>query len=330
MTQNIVKNPAGNALPLWLEKESYGGSSMRGDRGIIFDIKKYAIHDGPGIRTSVFFKGCPLSCLWCHNPEGISGRPHLIYRRDRCIGCSECINACPNEAISLTLEGIETDSSLCKLCGICAEVCPAEAREFIGQTIETAHLVQIIEKDVPFFDESCGGVTFSGGEPLLQAAFLLHLLDACGRRGIHRTVDTSGYADTTTIMAVAEKTDLFLFDLKVMDREKHERFTGVSNEKILSNLTLLAKKGANISIRIPLIPGINDDERNIEQTAAFVEKLPNIHAIHILPYHDAARNKYEKLDMDYHLGALEAPHESLIETILERFTRAGLEARIGG
>jgi len=190
--------------------------------------------------------------------------------------------------------------------------------------------MELIEKDMPFFDESGGGVTFSGGEPLLQPAFLLQLLEACGKRGIHRTVDTSGYADTDTVMAVAEKTDLFLFDLKLMDPEKHKRFTGVSNAKILSNLTHLAKEGANISIRIPMIPGINDDERNIEQTATFVEKLPNIRNIHILPYHDAARNKYEKLDMDYHLGALEAPHESLIETILERFTRAGLEARIGG
>lgn len=303
---------------------------MTGDKGIIFNIKKYAIHDGPGIRTTVFLKGCPLSCGWCHNPEGISSRPHLVYRRDLCIGCGECVSACPNDAISLTPEGIKTHSSLCKLCGTCAEVCPAEAREFIGQTQEATRIMELIEKDMPFFDESGGGVTFSGGEPLLQPAFLLQLLEACGRRGIHRTVDTSGYADTDTVMAVAEKTDLFLFDLKLMDPEKHKRFTGVSNEKILSNLTHLAKEGANISIRIPMIPGINDDERNIEQTATFAEKLPNIRNIHILPYHDAARNKYEKLGMNYYFNGLQTPGESHREAMSRRLARTGLEIKLGG
>lgn len=303
---------------------------MSGDKGIIFNIKKYAIHDGPGIRTTVFLKGCPLSCKWCHNPEGISSRPHLVYRRDLCIGCGECVAACPNNSLSLTPEGIKTDSSLCTKCGTCAEVCLAEAREFMGKIEKTSRIMSSIEKDIPFFDESGGGVTFSGGEPLLQPAFLLQLLETCERRGIHRAVDTSGYADPGTLMAVAEKTDLFLFDLKLMDPEKHKQLTGVSNERILSNLIHLSENGADISIRVPLIPGVNDDRRNIEQTTAFVVKLPNIRGIHILPFHDSARGKYEKLGIHKQFYALKTPDECHVRRISEVFSRAGLKTAIGG
>ena len=300
--------------------------------GLIFDIKKYAIHDGPGIRTTVFLKGCPLSCPWCHNPEGISSKPHLVYRKDLCIGCGECLNACPNGAIvNKGNEGFVTIPSLCKGCGTCAEVCPAEAREIIGRKETVQQVLEEIEKDVPFYDTSGGGVTFSGGEPLMQPGFLVPLLEACGERGIHRAVDTSGYADPATLMAVAERTDLFLFDIKLMDPDRHRALTGVSNERILSNLFNLAGTGAKLAVRIPLIPGINDDEENLERTATFLKGLPNgISSIHILPYHETGLSKYKKLGRDYRFRAIGPPSDNHIATVVKRFSDMGLEVKIGG
>lgn len=198
--------------------------------GIIFDIKRYAIHDGPGIRTTVFLKGCPFTCAWCHNPESKDAAAQILYTRKRCIGCVKCVEACPQDALTLTIDGIHTDFKLCQGCGICADACPAEARELAGRRESVTGLMAVIEKDVLFFDESGGGVTFSGGEPLVQADFLMALLDACGDRGIHRAVDTTGHVDTALLMEVAERTDLFLFDLKLMDPEKHRHHTGVSNQ----------------------------------------------------------------------------------------------------
>jgi pyruvate formate lyase activating enzyme len=298
--------------------------------GIIFDIKKYAIHDGPGIRTTIFFKGCPLDCWWCHNPEGLAMSAQGIYRKDRCIGCGECINVCPEGAIALSSSGVITDQSKCVHCGICAETCPAEARELIGKVVTVDHVVGEIKKDILFYDESGGGVTFSGGEPLMQPDFLLGLLDACGELDIHRTVDTTGYADAQLLLRVAERTELFLYDLKHMDSEKHKKYTGVPNEQILSNLELLAKHGAKINIRIPIIPGINTDDENIDRTGSFVSSLPGVHDISILLYHSAADGKYRKLGMEYRLGKVLPPSEDEMEAISKRLENFGSHAKIGG
>ena len=303
---------------------------MPGKTGIIFDIKKYAIHDGPGIRTTVFLKGCPLSCPWCHNPEGLSIKPQVVYNREKCIGCGECVTACPENALSLSPQGVETDFARCRHHGTCVLICPAEARESAGETISVENLVNIIAKDVPFYDESGGGVTFSGGEPLFQPEFLMAVLDACAILHIHRAVDTTGYTDSDTITAVAERSDLFLFDLKLMDPEKHKCYTGVSNRKILANLERIAGMDLDIIIRMPLLPGINDDDENIDKTGRFIAALPGVRKIDILPYHDFQKTKYSKFAIPYRAEAIASPSNQQVAAVVERLEDFGLNVTIGG
>ncbi len=196
---------------------------------LVFDVMRYAINDGPGIRVTIFLKGCPLACRWCHNPESISPGVQKMYSKNKCIGCGECVSICPAQACELTADGIVTDSSACLRCGQCAEACPASASEMSGHYETVAELLKVIEDERPFFDQSGGGVTFSGGEPLLHPGFLIEILDACGRLNIHRTIDTSGLTSTQNLLEVAKRTDLFLYDLKLMDSEKHKQWTGVGN-----------------------------------------------------------------------------------------------------
>ncbi len=298
--------------------------------GLIFDIKRYATHDGPGIRTTIFFKGCPFSCGWCHNPESLAMAPQKLYNKDRCICCGECVRICSSGALRLTPDGVVTDNPQCKHCGSCAGICPAEARQLAGIRENVENLLKIIEKDVLFYDESGGGATFSGGEPLLQPDFLLELLKACGKREIHRAIDTTGYADEDVIMAVAQEAELFLFDLKLMDPDKHEKYTGVSNRKILSNLDLLARQGASITIRIPLLPGINDDDENIQRTGTYISMLPGVQKVDILPYHQAARIKYLKLGVKYPAIKILPPSREQLSTVVRRLESYGLIVKIGG
>jgi pyruvate formate lyase activating enzyme len=299
-------------------------------KGVIFDIKKYAIHDGPGIRTTVFFKGCPLACQWCHNPEGLNVSAQRLYRRERCIGCGECIQICPQKVIDQTDAGVIADLTRCDQCRTCADHCPSEAVEFVGQTISVAEVVSQIEKDVAFYDESGGGITVSGGEPLMQPEFLIELLEACAALDLHRTVDTTGYADAKLLLEVAERTDLFLYDLKLMDAEKHREFTGVSNEQILANLIRLARHKARIHVRIPIIPGINDDAENIDQTGDFVDALPGVEHISILPFHNSARGKYGRLALACPPPEIELPTAEQLATIARRLKKSGLQVKIGG
>ncbi|MCK9412776.1 MAG: glycyl-radical enzyme activating protein [Prolixibacteraceae bacterium] len=238
--------------------------------GLVFDIKRYAIHDGPGIRMVIFLKGCNLNCARCHNPEGISADQERMYAPARCIGCGTCVSACPNVALTLTVEGIVTDTTLCQLCGTCAAVCPTKAIEMSGTLYSVEEILVEIEKERIFFEQSGGGVTFSGGEPMLHTDFLVRLLDECREQGIHTAVDTAGLVNTDILLEVAKRTDLFLYDLKMMDSDRHRQWTGVPNGKILENLRVLAESGASINIRIPLIGGVNDDERNITEAARFI------------------------------------------------------------
>ena len=298
--------------------------------GEIFDIKKYAIHDGPGIRTTVFFKGCPLSCWWCHNPESLSSGPHRLYRRERCIGCRQCLSACESGAIQVYEDRLQWSPDDCRYCRDCASTCPAEAVEFIGRTMTVDQVVAEITKDTLFYDQSAGGVTISGGEPLMQPSFLMQLLDACGEQGLHRTVDTSGHADTPILLEAASRTDLFLYDLKHMDPEKHIRYTGVSNDKILANLKQLSRQGARIIIRLPIIPGINADDENIDRTGALAASLDGVTGINILPYHCAADAKYKNLGLENNARDVQRPSEDVIAAVARHLKSYHLEVKIGG
>jgi pyruvate formate lyase activating enzyme len=298
---------------------------------LLFDIKRYSINDGPGIRLTIFLKGCSLNCAWCHNPESISPDLQKMYSKIKCIGCETCVEVCPMDAITLTSDGIITDAELCRLCGKCAEVCPSKASEMSGYNLSLEEILSIIEKERVFFDQSGGGVTFSGGEPLMHSEFLIKLLDACGEKGIHRAVDTTGFTNTKTLLEVAKRTEHFLYDLKLIDSERHKKWTCAGNEKILENLKILSETGTSISIRIPLIKGVNDDFENIEGTAKFISSLTGEKKqINLLPYHNIASKKYEKLGLVFNFENMSEPTFADKERIIFQFSKYGLKAIIGG
>lgn len=298
--------------------------------GIVFDIKKYSLHDGPGIRTTVFFKGCPLRCQWCHNPEGMAAGPEILFDPDRCIACGQCILACPQNAITASTAGLSRDSDRCTACGSCAEACPAEARELAGKTMTADEVLSEIEKDIPFYRQSGGGVTFSGGEPLMQPGFLLELLDRCGRLGLHRAVDTTGHAAAEDLLEAAGRSELLLYDIKHIDPVKHLECTGISNKLILDNLMLLARERTNINIRVPVIPGFNDDAENIRRLGDIALSLPQRPEISLLPYHSAAGNKYRKMGLEYGLKTVLPPERQKLEGMAGGLEGRGLRVRIGG
>jgi len=295
--------------------------------GLIFDIKRYAIHDGPGIRTTVFFKGCLLSCWWCHNPEGRSSGTELMIWPSRCIKCRTCISVCANSAISIVDNSIVTDRNKCKVCGVCAEKCPANAREIVGKRVSVTELMQEVEKDIPFYEKS-GGVTVSGGEPLAQPVLLDAFLGACKEKGIHTALDTSGHAEREILVKISKNVDLFLYDIKIMDNEKHRLYTGVSNTRILKNLELLDSLGKRIVLRFPLIPYINSTEDNIRTMCEFVSDLRNIKEIDILPYHKLGVEKARRLSKEVRI--FEKPSIEMLDHSLRLIRSFGLKVKIGG
>ncbi len=298
---------------------------------LIFDIRRYSINDGPGIRITIFIKGCPLRCAWCHNPESQSPKVQKLYTASKCIGAQDCIEVCPENALTLTPDGIITDAELCTLCGKCADACPTKAIEMSGKLYDTEELLKIIEKERVHIDQSGGGVTFSGGEPLMHPEFLIKMLDACGERGLHRVVDTCGFASSETLIEVAKRTDLFLFDLKLMDPVQHKKWTGVDNQLILKNLGLLAESGANINIRVPFIKNVNTGENEVRKMAEFVAGLHGKKPeVNLLPYHNIASGKYKKLEMEYKTEEMEEPSEIEIQQATEIFNKLGLSVEIGG
>jgi pyruvate formate lyase activating enzyme len=301
-----------------------------GASGWVFDVRRYSLHDGPGIRTTVFLKGCPLRCAWCHNPESQSPQPHLLYRTERCLGCGACLEACPAGALERRGDVIVTDPERCTTCGRCAQACPADAREVVGRHVRAVEVLEGVERDRPFFDESGGGVTFSGGEPLFQPAFLRSLIAGCQARGLHVTLDTSGHAATATVLEFGRAADLVLYDLKHMDSAAHEGGTGVSNHLILANLRQLVDAGADVIVRVPLVPGFNDDAENLGRTARFVGSLGAVRLVQLLPFHTAAKGKHHRFALPYRAAATRTHTDAELSEIRSWFERADIHVEIGG
>lgn len=297
---------------------------------IVFNIQKYSIHDGPGIRTTVFLKGCPLSCSWCHNPESQSFKEELMVFPNRCIGCAACIKVCNTGALHMQNSSILRKQEQCSLCGVCAKVCCSNALEMAGRQVSVSELLRELEKDIIFYDSSKGGITISGGEPLAQGEFSLELLQGCKKLELHTVVDTSGFGDPTLLEEISKYTDLFLYDMKLMDDERHKQHTGVSNKLILENLALLSRLGKRIWVRIPVIPGINDDEDNIAATAAWIRATGGIEQVNLLTYHNTAMEKYKRLHKQYQLSDIEVPGKEHMEHIADLYHQKGVNALIGG
>lgn len=273
-------------------------------KGLIFDIKRYSIHDGPGIRTTVFLKGCPLKCLWCHNPESQSPKPQFFYYRDKCICCKLCASSCSTNGLIFRNNRIVRSS--CKYCLKCEEVCPSLSIKSVGKYYTVPDLVKIIKKDIDFYDSN-GGVTFSGGEPLMQYDFLIEAMKTLKEKNINIAIDTSGYAASERILHVSEFADIFLYDIKYFENEGHKKLTGVENGLILQNLQLLSKTGVKIIVRVPIIPTLTDNEDNLRSIREFVESLKGDIILEPVFYHDTMIGKYELCEMEYSLNNLAKP-----------------------
>lgn len=313
-------------------------------RGQVFDIQRYTLHDGPGIRTGVFLQGCPLRCLWCHSPESCSDTGELAWLQMLCVGvekCGECLKACRSGALAtgetiyskLAKEDIQLvriDRGLCTTCGECAKVCSSKALYLTAKPMSVSDVIDIVMKDERYYRRTNGGVTISGGEPMLQAEFSGAILKECRGMGLHTALDTSGYAAWDAYEKIMKFVDLFLFDLKHMDSDTSLDIAGVRNEPILENLKKLADRGASIQIRVPVIPGYNDSERNLEETAGMCRSLGHsLKLVQLLPYHRLGIAKYERIGKHYALPSVEPPSNACMEDYKKYFESFGLTAQVG-
>jgi len=279
------------------------------NRATVADIKRFAVHDGDGIRTTVFLKGCPLKCVWCHNPESIGFRPQLAYYKDKCITCGECVSVCPYGAHTLTRDGHSFQRNLCTGCGRCENVCLGEALKLYGREMTVEQLLPLLLEDKDFYAASGGGVTLSGGECLMQPDFCAELLYALKCEGIHTAVDTCGFVSREALDKVIPYTDIFLYDIKAMDEKVHITCTGQSNRLILDNIQYINSFGKLIEVRVPYVPGFNDDQ--IPHIGSFLKTLENVRAVKLLPYHNYASGKYTALDMENTLPGILPGKEEL-------------------
>ncbi|HOD81395.1 MAG: Benzylsuccinate synthase activating enzyme [Planctomycetes bacterium ADurb.Bin126] len=297
--------------------------------GTVFHIQRFSIQDGPGIRTTVFLKGCPLDCWWCHNPEGRSARAEVVTIESRCAACGACRAACPlNPGVAFDGRPLPIDG--CRLCGACVAACPTGARRMIGQSMDAAGLMDEVLKDRVFYDDSGGGVTFSGGEPLAQPQFVAEMLRRCRKAGLHTALDTCGHVPADRLLEIAPLADLVLYDLKLMDEQAHLRYTGVDNRLILGNLRALARTHRNVCLRVPLVPGVNDSPAELEALASFADEIGTIRRVSLLPYHASGEAKFRRLGEDYRLGDARPLHPDAVDRAAWPFRKRGLTVTIGG
>jgi pyruvate formate lyase activating enzyme len=299
-------------------------------KGIVFDIQRYAIHDGPGIRTLVFLKGCPLRCLWCENPESQAIRPELLFYPDRCISCGACVEACLHAALRLSGESLHYDRERCRHCLACTRVCPSRALERCGEPMSVEEVLAVVMRDKPFYAQSGGGVTLSGGEPLVQAEFVTALLEACKSEGIHTAIETSGHWKWAAFEPAVPFVDLVLFDIKHLDGVQHDRGTSVGNDLILDNLDLLDRRSIPVIVRLPVIPGYNDGDDVVSRTAHRLARMKSLKAVHLLPYHALGVHKYRLLGKEYRLDGIRPPAAGRMLAIKAILEAAGLHAVIEG
>lgn len=308
-------------------------------RGKVYHIQGFSVQDGPGIRTTVFLKGCPLRCPWCHSPESQEFFTELNWMAMRCLGteaCGKCISQCPAGALSQAepapgadLHLVRKDLRRCIGCGQCADVCLPEAIYRCGKDYTVSELADLAEQDRSFFERSGGGVTLSGGEPLSQPEFAVAFLRECRRRGLHTALDTTGYAPPQWIDAALEQTDLFLYDLKHMDSKKHQQTVGVPNEQILENVQRIARSGGRLQIRIPVIPGFNDGEENLRAAGSFLRTLGSaVTLVQLLPYHNMGSTKYERVQRPYLMWDTVAPTEQFMNQCRLLLEEYGLAVEI--
>ena len=292
-------------------------------KGVILDIQKFSIHDGPGIRTTVFLKGCPLNCLWCHNPESKNFQPQLSYDANKCIMCGKCETVCPVNVHKFENNTHCTDYSKCILCGKCVESCPVNALSIYGKSMSINEIISEVKKDKKFFENTGGGITISGGEPLSQQEFTAALAKEAKEQGIHVTVETSGFASKESVEKIAEYTDLFLFDYKVSDDELSEKLIGIKDlNKILENLDLIYSKKKDIIIRCPFIPKHNITEKHFRKIAELEKKYPDLLGIEILPYHNFGKNKADSIGDKYEVE-VKMPEDSEVDSWLVKLRELG-------